>query len=199
MPGGLTQLAVSESESDAEDGGFTVEAILAKRIVKGKPTYKVKWHGYGADEATWEPLANCVGCEGLISAFEEASVASPPLGSPPKPVRSAAKRKAAEPKAAKKEKAPAVKKEKAVKAEPAAAKGAGTHKYKDADGRLDRKKNGYYDIKNTWASSGQTQQAHSGLNTNLDGALKAMPKKFKKVDGVSTHAMHTFRRVIDPL
>ena len=198
MPGGLTELAaVSESDgSDEEAGGYTVEAILAQKVVKGKPHYRLKWQGYGADEATWEPLANCVGCEGLIAAFEEAAVASPDASKLPdkdkKPVRSASKRKAAEPvKAVKKEqeaKAKAKAKAKPVKIEPAAAKGAGNHKYKDADGRLDRKKNGYYDIKNTWASSGRTQQAHSGLNTNLGDALKSMPKKFKKVDGADgTH------------
>eukprot|EP01046_Picozoa_sp_COSAG06_P025876 COSAG06_NODE_2197_length_7373_cov_2.328568_1_plen_1061_part_00 len=201
MPGGLTQLAVTSEEEDEDavlrmedEEVFTVEAVLEKRTKKGQLQYKVKWHGYPESEATWEPLENCVGCEGLISAFEESDKgASPDLAAkalPQKSVRSASKRKAAEPKAAKKE--PATTKTKKEKTEKTEGKQApekvSKHKYKDADGRLDRKKNGYYELKNTWASSGQAQVAHSGLNTNLDGSLKAMPKKFQKVDAADgTH------------
>ena len=110
-----------------------------------------------------EPEENCTTCEELISKYEEANVASPPIIEPKAAARST-KRKA--------------------KASAASAKVAkdpkGNHKYKDEDGRLDRKKHGYYDLKNTWASAGQAQQAHSGLTTNLSG--KALPKAFKVVD-----------------
>lgn len=168
------------SSEEEEQEEYTVEAVLGKRVRKGKPQYRVKWTGYPESEATWEPVENCQGCEGMISAFEESNKgASPDLASkagvPQKSGRSAAasaKRKAAQ--------LDPVKKKAAQKA--AAAEKVSTHKYKDADGRLDRKKNGYYELKNTWASSGQTQVAHSGLNTNLTGTLKAMPKKFQKVD-----------------
>ena len=43
----------------SEEEEYTVEAVLAKRVVKGKPQYKVKWKGYDETEATWEPVDNC--------------------------------------------------------------------------------------------------------------------------------------------
>ena len=30
------------------------EKILGKKFVRGKPYYKIKWHGSGKDQATWE-------------------------------------------------------------------------------------------------------------------------------------------------
>ena len=88
--------------SASEEEEYTVEAVLAKRVVEGKPQYKVKWQGYDESEATWEPLENCEGCEGLISAFEESDKgASPDLASKALPQKSgrrasAGKRKAAQ-------------------------------------------------------------------------------------------------------
>ena len=82
-------MADSDSEPD-----YTVEAVLAKRMVNGKPEYRVKWQGYDESECTWEPLANCAGCEGLIGAFE-AQADSKKRKAPPKKTSSNAAKKAA--------------------------------------------------------------------------------------------------------
>jgi hypothetical protein len=80
----------------------------------------------------------------------------------------------AEPKAAGKAKAEAAPKRsaKAVKAEVKTESLKGNHKYKDEDGRLDRKKNGYYDLKKTWESSGQARKAHSGEHEQVAWSLR---------------------------
>ena len=132
-------------------------------------------------EATWEPPANCEGCEDLIASFvaAEAKKAAPKKKKPPA-AAAAGKKKPAATKAAQ----PKLKGGKVPAAAAAvAATGGGNHKYKHADGRLDRKGLGYYDLKGTWASSGESQKAHSGLADNLSGTV--MPKAFKKVDSVT--------------
>jgi len=48
---------------------FTVEKILAKRMVKGQAEYFLKWVGFDDTENTWEPRKN-LDCEELITEFE---------------------------------------------------------------------------------------------------------------------------------
>jgi hypothetical protein len=162
--------------ADSEEEEYEVETLLAKRVPEpgGVPEYKVKWVGY--DETSWEPAENINGT--LVSQFLKKEQKQAKAKMEPK-----AKAKAkAEPKAkaAAKRKAPSGKKKPTAATSSAVDSKVGNHKYKDADGRLDRKKNGYYELKNTWESSGEARKHHSGVATSL-GAV-AMPKAFKKAD-----------------
>ena len=51
---------------------YEVETILDKRQVDGHTEYKVKWHGYGRRQATWEPEYNLTnyGAAQMIKDFE---------------------------------------------------------------------------------------------------------------------------------
>lgn len=50
---------------------FEVERIVDKKIGKDqKLYYKIKWKNYPLNEATWEPIDNCLGCAQAISDFE---------------------------------------------------------------------------------------------------------------------------------
>ena len=60
----------------------------------------------------------------------------------------------------------------------------GGHKYRDENGALDRKGQGYYKLKETWESSGVFNEAHTGLSTQLTD--KVLPKKFEKVASIDT-------------
>jgi len=48
-----------ELEKD-EDGNirYEVEAIVGRKLVKGRVEFKIKWKGY--DEISWEPIKNLV-------------------------------------------------------------------------------------------------------------------------------------------
>jgi len=49
---------------------FVVEAILDKRLIRGKVEYLIKWEGYANEDNTWEPEQNCI-CPELMEAFED--------------------------------------------------------------------------------------------------------------------------------
>ncbi|KAI6177783.1 Chromo domain-containing protein [Aphelenchoides bicaudatus] len=50
---------------------FTVEKILDKTMVKGKPMYKTKWLGYeDPEDITWEPLSSFQPPARLVKQFE---------------------------------------------------------------------------------------------------------------------------------
>lgn len=49
--------------------GDDVDRILEKRLKAGKIEYKVKWIGFGEDDATWEPIDK-MKCPGKIAEFE---------------------------------------------------------------------------------------------------------------------------------
>lgn len=58
------------------EGGYEVESIMLKRLTPkgntssnaGKPEYLIKWVGYPATQATWEPLKNL---ENVLDMVEE--------------------------------------------------------------------------------------------------------------------------------
>eukprot|EP01051_Picozoa_sp_SAG22_P008465 SAG22_NODE_646_length_8200_cov_8.958400_2_plen_764_part_00 len=47
-----------------------VEKILNVRSHGETKQYQVKWAGYPEEEATWEPVENCSGCEKLVADFD---------------------------------------------------------------------------------------------------------------------------------
>lgn len=48
---------------------YTVSRILAKRLVRGRKEYLIKWHGYSKSQATWEPAHNILD-PSVIKKFE---------------------------------------------------------------------------------------------------------------------------------
>jgi len=49
---------------------YVVEAILDKRLIRGKWEYLIKWEGYSDEDNTWEPEENCI-CPELMEAFQD--------------------------------------------------------------------------------------------------------------------------------
>jgi len=39
-------------------GFYTIESIVGKKIVEGRPVYRVKWLGWPSSTNTYEPLEN---------------------------------------------------------------------------------------------------------------------------------------------
>ena len=61
-----------ESDGDSATGrmkNYEVEAILDHRDVKGGREYLIKWRGYPAEDATWEPVSNLDNCAKLLRAY----------------------------------------------------------------------------------------------------------------------------------
>jgi len=56
---------------NTEHEEFEVETILDKRILRKKPQYLVKWHGYPLHDATWEPLDHLKNAKEKVKEFEE--------------------------------------------------------------------------------------------------------------------------------
>ncbi|XP_055308972.1 chromobox protein homolog hpl-1-like [Sitodiplosis mosellana] len=50
---------------------YEVEAIIGRRVIRGKEKYRVKWTGYPEEEATWEPVESLQSCLELIIEFNE--------------------------------------------------------------------------------------------------------------------------------
>lgn len=50
---------------------YEVEKITAKRLIRDKVEYKVKWKGYSEEESTWEPVSNLKKASLAIKNFEK--------------------------------------------------------------------------------------------------------------------------------
>jgi hypothetical protein len=50
--------------------GYEVERILAKRLVRGRPQYLVKWLGYPMEDSEWRPLGAVAGAREMVNEFE---------------------------------------------------------------------------------------------------------------------------------
>lgn len=59
-----------KEESSPEEEEYEVEAIVEKRLKRGKVEYLIKWKGWSHDDNTWEPKAN-LDCEKIIENFEK--------------------------------------------------------------------------------------------------------------------------------
>jgi Chromo (CHRromatin Organisation MOdifier) domain len=46
---------------------YIVDAVLNERVRRGKMEYLVHWAGYHTNDSTWEPVANVLGSEALVS------------------------------------------------------------------------------------------------------------------------------------
>jgi hypothetical protein len=66
---------VIELSSEEDEEEYDVDEIIGKRGSGKKLEYHVKWQGYDASNATWEPAANLKadGCQEFIDAFEKKS------------------------------------------------------------------------------------------------------------------------------
>ena len=56
---------------------FEIEKIIAKKYIRGKKYYFVKWKGYSSDENTWEPEKNFSQAKELVKAFEHQAKNNP--------------------------------------------------------------------------------------------------------------------------
>ncbi|KXS14015.1 hypothetical protein M427DRAFT_33445 [Gonapodya prolifera JEL478] len=88
-----------EGEGDDSDGAggeqgqeqeWEVEAIVDKRVRKGKTEYLVKWLGWSPAENTWEPVDHLSHATALLEAFQKRADALRQVGAglssaPPKP------------------------------------------------------------------------------------------------------------------
>ena len=52
------------------DNFFEVEKIIAKKKLKGKTYYLIKWENYSVNESTWEPTSNLKTIKYMIKNFE---------------------------------------------------------------------------------------------------------------------------------
>ena len=59
----------AEESEEGEEEEYEVEAILKKRIKKGKIEYFVRWKYY--NDTTWEPEDNLLNVKQMIEKFEK--------------------------------------------------------------------------------------------------------------------------------
>ena len=56
---------------DPSKGTFIVEAIIGRRIKKGKKEYLIKWKGYPESQATWEPERNLKNLKEILKHYDK--------------------------------------------------------------------------------------------------------------------------------
>jgi Chromo (CHRromatin Organisation MOdifier) domain len=54
-------------EAVSVDGEYVVDTVLNERVRRGKNEYLVHWAGYHTHDSTWEPVANFLGSEALVT------------------------------------------------------------------------------------------------------------------------------------
>ncbi|KAK5087756.1 hypothetical protein LTR05_001971 [Lithohypha guttulata] len=62
---------MASDESETEDGRYSVELILAQRVIDGTLRYLVKWEGYPDEECTWEPKENFTDAHTILKEWAE--------------------------------------------------------------------------------------------------------------------------------
>jgi hypothetical protein len=60
---------MSDSDKSSNEE-YEVEQILEKRTMAGKVQYLIKWKGWSAKDATWEPTANLSNVNHLVEEYE---------------------------------------------------------------------------------------------------------------------------------
>ena len=50
---------------------YEVEKIIGKKIINGKPRYRVKWEGYSVGESTWEVASHLRHVKEMVEEFEK--------------------------------------------------------------------------------------------------------------------------------
>jgi len=58
---------------DIDEGHYEVEAILKKRLARGKLEYLLKWKNWDSKYNSWEP-ADSLSCPDLLHEFEEQQI-----------------------------------------------------------------------------------------------------------------------------
>lgn len=79
---------------------YEIEAILAhkKSRGKGRPSYKIRWSGYGSEDDTWEPEKNLVETGAVILKLYQETNELPPASAPAPAAKKAATKTAKGPK-----------------------------------------------------------------------------------------------------
>ena len=49
---------------------FEVERVLARRVVRGREQFLIRWKGYSSFDDTWEPRENLENAPEALAAFE---------------------------------------------------------------------------------------------------------------------------------
>ena len=70
--GGSNPEQEDEEDSDEDESFYEVEKILDKRQIGKRFQYLVKWVGFPADQATWEPPTNLQNVKNMVKEFEMA-------------------------------------------------------------------------------------------------------------------------------
>ena len=53
---------------------YAVQAILARRFVRGSAQYLTLWEGFPKEDATWEPLSHLVNAKRMVLAFDPSAI-----------------------------------------------------------------------------------------------------------------------------
>ena len=74
IPGGLQQMPLHEFDKTGDM--YEIEDVIAERLEKGVPIYRIRWKGFGAESDTWEPIEHLAGAEVYAARFREEQEAS---------------------------------------------------------------------------------------------------------------------------
>lgn len=63
------ELVEEFEEANSQNDDCIVEAVIAKRFLNNTVEYLIKWHGYGDEDNTWEPIEH-LSCDKMLQEFE---------------------------------------------------------------------------------------------------------------------------------